>query len=215
MPVPERLPPGEASLPGPEDVDSAELLRRVRNGDPEAKNALLALCYPRVLRLVQARLGPGLRQAYDPQDFVQDTMLVAFQSLEGAEIEELGQLISWLGTIAHHRITGAARRLYRLPPVLSELATPSAATSFAVRDRSSILSPGSQVARDDQLEQLLLQLDALPERDREVVYLRDIAGASWAFIAKELQMRGPSGACMLYTRTWAILRKRMTPPSHL
>lgn len=213
MSVPESLPPSGIDLPSPESADFVDLLGRTRKGDMEAKNELLTLCYPRVLGLVQARLGPGLRQAYEAQDFVQDTMLVAFESLENAEIEELGQLISWLSTIAHHRITGAARRLHRLPPVLSALATSTTAITPTVPDRSSILSPGSQVARDDQLEQLLLQLESLPERQREVIYLRDIAGASWAFIANELQMQGPSGACMLYTRTWASLRKRMAPPS--
>lgn len=198
---------------GPGSLATQELLRRVSAGDTGARNELLAYCYPRVMRLVQARLGTKLRATCDPSDIVNDTMAEACKRLADLEIQELGQLINWLGKVAYHRITGVARDLYKVPQVLGALATSSTASCPQVADRSSILSPSSDVAQQEEIARVMDALDCLPPDQRQVIYLRNFAEASWAFIAREMDFEGPSGACMLHTRAWAALSASLGNPA--
>jgi RNA polymerase sigma factor (sigma-70 family) len=188
-----------------------DLLKRLRAGDAEARNELITYCYPKVQRLVEARMGRKLRLTTDPLDIVHETMLAACEKLDGLELEECGQLIHWLGKVATYRIIGAARVDDRLPPVFSSLAasTAGSSTNFQVKDRTNNLSPSARVVRNEDEERLYRAMETLSERHREVIYLVDFAQASWAFVAKEMGFKDTPGAHMLYSRAAAKLASEL------
>ena len=106
--------------------------------DREALSALVARYHDRVLRIVRARLGPGLRNHLDSQDLVQDTFAAVVRDFEHYEVREEASLVHWLARLAQddetlevalaltrqqpEGWTGFRRRIDR--PMLAEIAWP-------------------------------------------------------------------------------------------
>ena len=74
---------------------SLELVSRAQAGDGDARERLFTRYYPRVLRVVRARMGVRLRELEDPWDIVQNTFMAALGALERFEAREDAALIDW------------------------------------------------------------------------------------------------------------------------
>jgi RNA polymerase sigma-70 factor (ECF subfamily) len=167
-------------------MTDADLLGRARAGDGEAfseltgpyRRELLAHCY---------RM---LASAQDAEDTVQDTMLAAWQNLDG--FEERASLRTWLYRIATNRCLNALRSASRrpamqAPPMRNDTAEPPRVSEVTwlepypdlLLDGITDQQPGPE-ARYEAAEAISLAfvtaLQVLPPRQRAALILCDVLG---------------------------------------
>src|SRR6185295_14284948 len=82
-----------------------ELLNRVKSGDAEALDRLLARCLPPLRRWAHGRLPRYARDMQDTADLVQDTIIAALKRLGQFEPKHEGALQAYLRQALHNRIT--------------------------------------------------------------------------------------------------------------
>ena len=146
----------ESETPEPENPD-AELVQRIRDGDPNAWGDLIALYQGRLLAFAESRL----RRRQASEDVVQETFIGFLNSLPNYDGNR--RLESYLFTICHHKLTDHLRRTGRRPTLpLSSAASGSSGTweiQGYVTGASSIVRGGER----RKMEEKAL-IDALKEQ---------------------------------------------------
>ena len=101
----------------------AELVQRIRSGDPDAWGDLVSLYQGRLLAFAESRL----RRRQSSEDVVQETFIGFLNSLPNYDGNR--RLESYLFTICHHKLTDHLRRSGRRPTLpLSSTASGSSGT---------------------------------------------------------------------------------------
>ena len=102
----------EPSLP----LDSTfELIERVRQGDKEALERLVARHAAPLRRWATGRLPRWARDLADTDDLVQDTLIRTFKRIEGFEVRGAGALQAYLRQAVMNRLRDELRRKARAP----------------------------------------------------------------------------------------------------
>jgi RNA polymerase sigma-70 factor (ECF subfamily) len=96
-----------------------ELVERVRRGDKDALDRLLARHVAPLRRWVSGRLPRWARDLADTDDLVQDTLLRTFTKIEGFEVRGEGALQAYLRQAVLNRVRDELRRKARAPERLS------------------------------------------------------------------------------------------------
>jgi len=173
-------------------TQSLDLVRCAQEGDAGALNLLFERYYERVRRVVRMRLGRKLRQEMDSGDILQETFMAAAKAFDQYEVREEAALINWLAKLAENQIIraadyhGAQKRNQDRRMHLQSLSG-----SGNLSETKSFQLPGNTPKPDDQVagseeEQLLEScVGELDEEYRELIILREYAGASWEEIARE------------------------------
>jgi RNA polymerase sigma-70 factor, ECF subfamily len=164
--------------------DTDELLARSAAGDPEAPGLLLERHRPRLRRMVAVRMDSRLAVRVDPSDVVQEALAEAAAKLPDYLRERPVAFYPWLRRLAWERLVGLYRRHVRAArrgvgreePRLSD----GSAGELAERLFDPGPSPSRQARLADARARVRTALDALPERDREVLVLRYLEGLSTA-----------------------------------
>ena len=107
-------------MPEPPSASNAlettvDLLARVRQGDRDALDRLIARCLPALRRWARGRLPAAARGVLDTQDLVQDTILSSLRHLDHFESRHEGALQAYLRQAVLNRIRDEARRFGRRP----------------------------------------------------------------------------------------------------
>jgi RNA polymerase sigma-70 factor (ECF subfamily) len=106
---------GDASLP----LDSTfYLIERVRQGDREALDRLLARHAGPLRRWISGRLPRWARDLADTDDLVQDTLLRTFRKMEDFEPRHVGALQAYLRQAVLNRLRDELRRKGRAPSMV-------------------------------------------------------------------------------------------------
>jgi RNA polymerase sigma-70 factor (ECF subfamily) len=114
-PDPPDDPTGDASLP----LDSTfYLIERVRQGDQEALDRLLARHAGPLRRWISGRLPRWARDLADTDDLVQDTLLRTFKKMEDFEPRHVGALQAYLRQAVLNRLRDELRRKGRAPSMV-------------------------------------------------------------------------------------------------
>ena len=166
----------------PAAPDFQERLARARAGDEPAREELLVSVAERVLLYARARLG-GSRLELEPLDLVQETFVAALQGLDGFRGER-AQFLSWICSIAEHRLLDIAKRgnaQKRQPP-----GGLCAASALLERARASTSGPWTRAVRLERSEHLHAALASLAEDEREVVLARHFRDESLEEIARAM-----------------------------
>jgi RNA polymerase sigma-70 factor (ECF subfamily) len=208
-----------SSLPGAADElelsRSRALLERARAGEHVALAELLARHEPRLRRIVEIRLGEGLRQHLDATDVVQETYRAALQSLATLDLGPDRDLLAWLARVAVHRIQDEHDRLHAQKRDVRrevELAEPSGSTPGGPPElAASATSPSEGAARSEVRALVDAGVRGLPPDYREAILLRDYCGASWEHVARELGRPTVHAAQQLHQRAWIKLRRALEP----
>jgi len=89
----------------------ADLMRRVREGSPEAARELAEVYGPHIFRVVRRRLTKRLRTKFDSSDFVQ-SVWASFFAVQPATVsfDTPENLIAYLVTIARNKIVDEIRQ---------------------------------------------------------------------------------------------------------
>ncbi len=192
---------------GMDRQESTALLRRARDGEPDALDALYERLAGRLLAFIRLRLGPGLRPVADSRDILQAALLKSFQHFDQFDGASGASLMAWLARIAENEIRDRADyhgRQRRDAGVETPLETAHA--GVAARVRSAL----TQLILDERVQRLEEALETLDAHYREIIVLRGLEELSFGEIGRRLQ-KSEDACRMLYARAMAALTIRMEP----
>ena len=197
---------------GPETLN---LLARVRQGDDQAIEELLARHRPALLRFVGLRLDTRLSPRIDPSDVVQEAQLDVVRHIRDYLRREPMPFWLWL-----HRTT--YQNLVRLRRAHLDAARRSVGREVALPDASSILLarklfadnpwPGQHLIDEEIRRRVHEALTRLDEIDREVLQLRAFEGLENDEVAQVLGLE-PGTASKRYGRALLRLRQALAADS--
>jgi len=200
-----------------ETAVSIALLRAYQGGREEALEELFARYYPRVRRYVKIRMSDFLCSQTEVDDIVQETFAAALPYLSTLEVKEPAKLVHWVATVAENQIRGAVdhftaqRRDARVVRSLERLRGGLTSSSVAFDPAASQTDPGSAIARVELADIVDECIGRLPPAQRDVLLLRDIAGASWDFVGQTLGERSTQAFCNLHARATLALMRLVKP----
>jgi RNA polymerase sigma factor (sigma-70 family) len=182
------LPP--AALPGSRGGGPAlsadeRLARRVARGDPRAFATIFERHHQELYRYCRALVG----DPSDAEDALQSTMLAALAALPG-ERRDIA-LRPWLFRVAHNEAISIIRR--RRPTV-----DPEELAAHAIDGIDGV------VGTRQRLRQLVSDLQALPERQRSALVMRELSGLSYANIGEVLGTTSGASRQLVYEARQAL-----------
>lgn len=211
MPTVNPEPPADGSDPS----QSMELVWQGQRGDANAVNELFTRYIPRLRRILNVKISASQRVRVDPDDVLQETLIVATRRLPQLELRSQASILQWLSKIADFEIKN------RLEYLRAERRNPEKERSIALGDDSQEMSglrlpsqdptPSQFVARselDQLIDQQVQQLE--PEDYREVILQRDYYGADWELIRSILGRPTTEAVQDLYGRAHKRLQERIS-----
>ena len=175
--------------------DTEQLLRQAADGDPGARDGLLARHRDRLRKMVAWRLDRRLAARVDPSDVVQEVLLEASRKMDRYLGEQPLPFFPWLRSLAGEHLATLHRRHVRTRgrSVLREEAgvlhlPDESAAELASRLVTSSTSPSQRALRQELRERVQQALGRLSERDREVLVLRNLEQLSVADTAEVLRI---------------------------
>ena len=196
----------------PHGSDTDELIERAGRGDQGARQQLLVRHRARLRQMVALRMDARLAARVDPSDIVQEALADATRHLGAYLRDRPLPFYLWLRRLAWERLVEAQRRHIRARRRSVTREEPqdlplSDGSAVALADRllASGTSPSRRLVRDERRRRVLEALDALPERDREVLVLRYLEGLAPAEIGTVLGTT-PGAVMTRHTRALARLR---------
>jgi RNA polymerase sigma factor (sigma-70 family) len=165
---PDRLEPPAGSAQGASALETLspertlDLLTRVKAGDADALDRLLARCLPSLRRWAHGRLPPYARDLQDTADLVQDTIVSALKHLGHFEARHEGALQAYLRQALANRITDIIRKKLRRPAQAEMPADVAANTP----------SPLEQFLGQEKMARYDAALARLRPADREAIVAR-------------------------------------------
>jgi len=186
---------------------TSELLRRAKEGDSAALDAIVRRFMPELRRMAHGRLPSGARGLIDTGDVVQSTVVRALAHLETFQAEREGAFLAYLRTILRNQIRDEARRAKRTPghvPIDDD---------FASGERG----PLEQVIGQERLEQCEVAMRRLSQQHRDAVILRVHYGCSYEDIAEATGIPTANAARMAVNRALKrigeMLKETESPPA--
>jgi RNA polymerase sigma-70 factor (ECF subfamily) len=185
--------------------ETSALLRRARDGNAEALEALYGRVAARLLALIRLRLGRTLRGRIDSGDVLQAVLLKSFEHLQQFEESDSASLMSWLARIAENEIRDRADYQHRQRrDVRREVPFEAAHAEIAAGVRSAL----TQLVLDERAKRLERAIESLDDHYREVVLLRSFEELSFREIGARLG-KSEDACRMLYARAMAALTTRV------
>jgi RNA polymerase sigma-70 factor, ECF subfamily len=154
-------------------LDDAELVRRIRAGEPGLFELVMRRYNQRLFRVLRALL----RDDAEAEDVLQEAYVRAFAHL--GQLDRPERLASWLTHIAVHEAKARLRRRGRV--VHLEEVSVRAVQSDAIDPEQEVLGRQLQAV-------LVAAIDQLPVGYRTVFVLRDLEGLSTAEVAQSLRL---------------------------
>src|SRR5215218_5097140 len=155
------------------------LTRRAVGGDERAFAAIFRRYHQSLYRFCLAIVG----NPEDAQDALQNTMIKVLRALPGEERKI--DLKPWLYRIAHNESIDLLLRRRETRPLDVEQAAPGYGLA-------------EDVATRERLRRLFTDLHELPERQREVLVMRELAGLDFEEIGSALETSGAVARQTLY-----------------
>lgn len=193
---------------------SMELVQQYQHGDAAAADELLRRYRPRMVRIVRVMVGPSRRALLDPEDIVQETMIVAARRLGEVEARTPDAILCWLRRIAELQLKGQLQYLHaqkRDPKREHSLdASPGGDERAGLALPSCDPTPSQVFAREEMEHIVDREIHLLEPADyREVILLRDLCGAEWEHIRSVLGRPSLAAVQDLHRRAHERLRERL------
>ena len=192
------------------DVDltlTLELVQDAQAGNREALNRLLDRYSDRVRTIIRLRLGSKLRERVDSVDILQETLIEAIQGFDRFEMRDEGSLINWLSKLAERKILNARDFHAALKRDFTRDVAFDAQVEHQMRSSRDTPTPADEVESVERNHMIEACLEQLPELYREVIILRDYAGATWKTVAEQLEKPSEDSVRMLHARALIALGK--------
>ncbi len=169
-----------------------ELMVRAKNGEVNARHALLDLHRKDLRRMVEARLDRRISVRVDASDVVQDTLIDAWRRMDDYLEDRPLPFLSWLRQIANERVIDTHRRhvTSQRRGIGREIAEAQVSNESAVllanRLFANDTSPSNHLVRKEFHIRLKEAIISLPTKDREVLLMRHIDQLGTDEIAESL-----------------------------
>jgi RNA polymerase sigma factor (sigma-70 family) len=205
--------------PAPQDFDptrSMELVWQGQGGDAQAVNELFARYLPRMRRILSVKIQRWQRSWIDPDDVLQETLIVAVRRFNELEVRTPSSILQWLARIADFEISNRLEYLQaqKRNPAREQrirLDEDSADTSSGVLVPFAGPSPSQFYARNEIEELIDAHVQLLDPPDyRDVILMRDYYEADWEEIQRCLSRPSVEAVQTLYHRAHRQLRERMS-----
>ena len=190
-----------------------QLLNRAAAGDRDAQDQLVARCHSRVRRIVHRELEGRFRAKhrwilplFSTGDVVQDVLTDVMRGLQDTAFPAEGAFVRYLATIVRNRLVSAVRfHEAGLRDVRRQVDVPEGAvdrpTPTAAPDLAASLAERAVVLRE--------VLESFPQRQRTLLELRLVEGASFPDIAGELGFASAETVRQSFCRVEAKLVMRL------
>lgn len=169
-----------------------DLIDDAARGDVEARQELLERYRDNLRRMVAARLDRRLASRIDPSDVVQETLVDAARRMDDYLQDRAIPFFGWLRQLAGERVIDTHRRHIfsqrrsitreNRPPELVD----DSSGALVRRIMASDTSPSNRLSRQERRDQIRKALDALSQRDREVLVMRYLEQISTAEMSEAL-----------------------------
>src|SRR3990167_7503412 len=171
--------------------DTLHLVKKVKEGDKEALQSLLARYLPRIHQMVRLSLGAKLRNRMESMDIVQEVLGRILKSFDKFEIRHEASFVHWVRVLVQNEIRNQAAYQKadcrnadkEIRPVKNESGSwLYIGAGLADTGRS----PGSVAEAKDNLDQLAQALEQLSEGEREIIVMRQYEDLSFGDIGEIL-----------------------------
>jgi RNA polymerase sigma-70 factor (ECF subfamily) len=193
---------------------SLELVQRAQEGDREALDRLLERHSARVLAIVRYRLGTRLRESVESGDILQETFLAAVKAFPNFEMRDEGSLIHWLAKLVERQIIAQAdyhdakkREAARRTSLDRSRSGARFSGSVPLLHADESTGPLERIERSEERAAVESAMDDLPAEYRELILLRNYAGASWEAVAEATGRPSGPAARMMHARAMLELAK--------
>jgi RNA polymerase sigma-70 factor, ECF subfamily len=176
-----------------------DLIERVRSGDREALDCLLARHIGPLRRWVSGRLPRWARDLTDTDDLVQDTLLRTFKKIEDFEARGVGALHAYLRQAVLNRVRDELRRKARSPVHVDDEGLELEAEG----------SPLEEAIGREAVERYEAALARLRPEEREAIVGRVEMEYSYAELAEMLGKPSPEAARKFARRALLRLAEEM------
>lgn len=184
-----------------EAPQSSDLLRRARDGDRSAIDALFARLFPWLRRRARGQLPAWARGVVDTSDLVQDVLLHTVHRIAGFESTSSVAFRTYLLRAVDHRVRDEMRRVGRRD-------TWSGLDTEALRAPDGA-SPLEQLIDDEAWRRYLRALRRLTPRERRLVVGRAELGYSFKQLALVDDRASADAARIALKRALVRLSKEM------
>lgn len=182
---------------------TVSLLERVRLGDDEARERLVARFLPILRRWARGRLPPRARGSVDTDDVVQVSLIRAVARLDSFEPTREGAFLAYLRRIVLNAIRDEIRRNVARPGTVE-------ADETLLETAPSALERAIGRQAVERYEEALMKLDEVP---REAVILRVEFGYSHQEVADAIGSPSANAARMMVSRALVRLAEILGAPA--
>lgn len=159
--------------------------------------------YREQLRPYVERVSSKYQAKFDESDIIQETLADAQRHLSDFRGKSETELTNWLRRMLNRNLIDAVRRLRsHKRDVAREMQInrprPSSDGSTAIQLLSELTSPSGQVVWNEQLQQMRMAIEALPDGQREAVTLHHLQGMTLAEVAKVMNRSTAAVAGLLH-----------------
>jgi RNA polymerase sigma factor (sigma-70 family) len=180
---------------------SVELIQRLKGGDADALERLMARYLVPLQRWAHGRLPCWARDMSDTQDIVQDAVVRVLGHLSAFQPRGSGALHAYLRTAVKNRILDEIRRVHRhVPP-----------ESLDEEPPSPDVDPLEVAIGRQTLDRYEMALAGLRDDDREIIIARVEWGLSYEEIAAASGKPSPNAARVAVRRAVLRLAAAMKP----
>jgi RNA polymerase sigma-70 factor (ECF subfamily) len=190
----ERLEPAGLAA---EDLDTARLIARIQAGDRDA----FAVLYMRYFDRIYTYLRAILRDADQAEDAAQQVFIRVIEALPGYQIIESKPFRAWIFTIARNLALTHLKRESRLEPLPDGDELPGTTHQTSGFGDQQVLGWISD-------RELMLFVERLPLAQRQVLFLRYVAGLRTSDVA-EILGQTPVLVRKHHERALRFLRQRL------
>jgi RNA polymerase sigma-70 factor (ECF subfamily) len=177
------------------------LIRRVRAGEANARDALVRRFLPLLRQWAHGRLPRAARDLHETDDLVQLALMRALKQIGHFECEGPGSFLAYLRQILLNQVRDEIRRLTRRPDV-AEL-DPELADG-------DLPSPVEQLVGHERLQAYERALAQLPKRQQGLIVMRLEFGMSYPEIATEVGST-PDAVRVMVARALVLLAGALKP----
>jgi RNA polymerase sigma factor (sigma-70 family) len=188
-------------------VSTATLIRRVRSGEPGAREQLIARILPLLNRWAHGRLPSSARGLMDTGDLVQVTLVRAMDRLDQLDSQREGALMAYLRRALLNQLRNEIRRSGR------ERNREALENGGFERFSDDRPSPLEQMVDRDVLDAYETGLATLPKTSQEAIILSVEFGYSHKELAEAIGSPSPNAARMAVSRALLKLAKAMEQAS--
>jgi RNA polymerase sigma factor (sigma-70 family) len=176
-----------------------ELIERVRRGDKDSLDRLMARHLGPLRRFVSGRLPRWARDMTDTDDLVQDTLLRTFTKIEDFDVRGIGALQAYLRQAVLNRVRDELRRKGRTPAMVD-------AGGLDLEGKGS---PLEEAIGKEAFERYQAALTRLKPEEREAIIARVEMDYSYADLAEMLGKPTPDAARKTAQRALLRLAEEM------